>query len=105
MPILYEVDRSRDGKSFTTRRVTAIQHGAQIFNLAASFQDEEAGFDHQEPMPEVPGPEVLPDQVDNWGAGRPIDMRWVDGRRLRWAAGHRAARAERVDAGARADRR
>jgi acyl-CoA thioesterase-2 len=80
VPILYEVDRSRDGKSFTTRRVTAIQHGAQIFNLAASFQDEEPGFDHQEPMPDVPGPEHLPDQMDNWGAGRPIDMRWVDGR-------------------------
>jgi acyl-CoA thioesterase-2 len=80
VPILYEVDRARDGKSFTTRRVTAIQHGAQIFNLAASFQEEESGYDHQEPMPHVPAPEILPTQKDDWGGARPIDMRWVDGR-------------------------
>ncbi len=60
-PIVYDVDRSRDGKSFTSRRVVAIQHGAQIFNMAASFQVEEAGFDHQIPMPQVPPPEELPD--------------------------------------------
>ena len=53
-PIVYDVDRSRDGKSFTSRRVVAIQHGAQIFNMAASFQVAEPGFDHQIPMPEVP---------------------------------------------------
>src|SRR5580658_5230485 len=80
VPILYEVDRARDGKSFTTRRVTAIQHGAQIFNLAASFQDEEPGFEHQEPMPSVAAPETLPALAESWGAGRPIDMRWVEGR-------------------------
>ena len=50
-PIVYNVDRSRDGKSFSSRRVVAIQHGAQIFNMAASFQVEEAGFDHQIAMP------------------------------------------------------
>ena len=60
-PIVYDVDRSRDGKSFTSRRVVAIQHGAQIFNMAASFQVAEPGFDHQIPMPEVPPPEDLPD--------------------------------------------
>src|ERR1700729_1602174 len=53
-PIIYNVDRSRDGKSFTSRRVVAIQHGEQIFNMAASFQIEEQGFEHQMTMPEVP---------------------------------------------------
>ncbi len=61
IPILYEVDRARDGKSFTARRVVAVQHGAQIFNLAASFQTDEAGFDHQFQMPDVPPPESLED--------------------------------------------
>jgi acyl-CoA thioesterase-2 len=55
-PVLYEVERSRDGKSFTTRRVIAIQHGEQILNLAASFQVSEAGLEHQAPMPSAPGP-------------------------------------------------
>lgn len=59
VPILYEVDRSRDGKSFTTRRVVAIQHGRQIFNLAASFQVDEGGYEHQLEMPDVPMPEDL----------------------------------------------
>ena len=59
-PIVYDVDRIRDGKSFTTRRVVAIQHGEPIFNLAASFQVPEPGFEHQEPMPQVPAPESLP---------------------------------------------
>lgn len=62
IPIVYEVDRSRDGKSFTTRRVVAIQHGKQIFNLAASFQVEEEGFEHQATMPDVPQPEDLPNE-------------------------------------------
>jgi acyl-CoA thioesterase-2 len=78
VPILYEVDRARDGKSFTTRRVTAIQHGAQIFNLAASFQEEEQGFDHQDSMPDMPPPERLPVR-NSWGSARPIEMRWIDG--------------------------
>ena len=59
VPIVYEVDRSRDGKSFTTRRVVAIQHDKQIFNLAASFQVPEDGFEHQSDMPDVPMPEDL----------------------------------------------
>ncbi len=60
-PIVYEVDRARDGNSFTTRRVVAIQHGAQIFNMSASFQAGEAGWDHQLAMPDVPPPETLQD--------------------------------------------
>lgn len=60
-PILYQVDRIRDGRTFTTRRVVAIQHGNAIFNLAASFQPEESGPEHQVEMPEAPDPETLPD--------------------------------------------
>jgi acyl-CoA thioesterase-2 len=60
-PIVYQVDRSLDGHSFTNRRVVAIQHGQQIFNMAASFQVAEDGFEHQIPMPRVPPPEELPD--------------------------------------------
>jgi acyl-CoA thioesterase-2 len=60
-PIVYDVDRSRDGKSFSSRRVVAIQHGEQIFTMAASFQVAERGFDHQIRMPQVPAPETLPD--------------------------------------------
>jgi len=58
-PILYEVDRIRDGRSFTTRRVVAIQHGEVIFNLACSFHTDEVGLVHQQPMPKVKGPEEL----------------------------------------------
>jgi acyl-CoA thioesterase-2 len=60
-PIVYEVDRARDGNHFSTRRVVAIQHGAQIFKLSASFQSVEDGLDHQLPMPDVPPPEELTD--------------------------------------------
>ncbi len=60
VPIIYEVDRIRDGKSFTTRRVVGIQHGRAIFNLAASFHVEESGPEHQDPMPDVPTAEELP---------------------------------------------
>ena len=60
-PIVYEVDRAWDGKHFSTRRVVAIQHGAQIFNMSASFQLPEAGLDHQISMPDVPMPEALED--------------------------------------------
>jgi acyl-CoA thioesterase-2 len=63
VPIVYEVDRIRDGRSFATRRVVAIQHGRAIFTMAASFHREEPGFDHQIDMPEVPRPEDLPDEV------------------------------------------
>ncbi len=62
VPILYEVDRSRDGASFTARRVVAIQHGQQIFTLAASFQVTEQGYEHQFDMPAVPSPETLLDE-------------------------------------------
>jgi acyl-CoA thioesterase-2 len=60
-PIVYEVDRARDGKSFSNRRVVAIQHGKQIFNMTASFQFEEQGLDHQASMPDVPAPDELCD--------------------------------------------
>ena len=93
VPILYEVDRSRDGSSFTTRRVVAIQHGKQIFNLAASFQVEEQGFEHQMAMPDVPPPEELPTERERRQAmidklpehirghftrPRPIEIRPID---------------------------
>jgi acyl-CoA thioesterase-2 len=91
VPILYEVDRIRDGRSFSTRRVVAIQHGRAIFNLQASFHDHEAGPDHQLTMPTGMGdPEALPDfrtrmapyaeQIGDWyDRPRPIDLRYVDG--------------------------
>src|SRR5205809_3170000 len=60
VPILYEVDRIRDGRTFTTRRVVAIQHGQAIFNLQASFHAREEGLSHQAPMPAAPDPETLP---------------------------------------------
>jgi acyl-CoA thioesterase-2 len=60
-PIVYEVDRALDGKHFSSRRVVAIQHGRQIFNMSASFQSSEAGLDHQAPAPQVPPPESLTD--------------------------------------------
>lgn len=58
-PIIYEVDRARDGGSFSNRRVVAIQHGEQIFNMAASFQTAESGLEHQVAMPSVPKPDSL----------------------------------------------
>ena len=61
IPILYEVDRIRDGRSFTTRRVVAIQHGRAIFSMAVSFQVEETGFEHHTPMPDMPAPNDTPD--------------------------------------------
>ena len=63
IPIVFDVDRSRDGGSFTTRRVVAIQHGQQIFNLAASFQVDEEGFDHQSEMPKTVSWEGLEDDM------------------------------------------
>ena len=95
-PVLYQVERSRDGKSFTTRRVIAIQKGEQIFNMACSFQTPEGGFDHQDAMPAAPSPETLPDDVERWRdvykddpdnlknvRERPIEMRGVDAVDLR----------------------
>jgi len=93
VPILYEVEPLRDGRSFTTRRVTAIQHGKAIFSMEASFQIEEAGLDHQIDMPAVPPPEELPSESDitslylegapepvrrYWERERPIELRPVD---------------------------
>ena len=63
-PIVYEVDRLRDGRSFTTRRVLAIQKGEAIFAMSASFQVDEPGYEHQMPMPKVPMPEELPDREE-----------------------------------------
>jgi len=88
IPILYEVDRIRDGKSFTTRRVVAIQHGRAIFNMACSFHDDEQGLEHQFPMPDVPAPEELAplperlapwrDELADWFARpHPIDQRYI----------------------------
>ncbi|HET6859472.1 MAG TPA: acyl-CoA thioesterase domain-containing protein, partial [Streptomyces sp.] len=59
-PIVYTVDRIRDGRSFTTRRVVAVQHGQPIFHLSASFQMHEEGLEHQADMPPAPDPETLP---------------------------------------------
>jgi acyl-CoA thioesterase-2 len=64
VPIIYEVDRIRDGRSFTTRRVVAIQHGRPIFSMSASFQVHEPGLDHQAEMPKVPDPEQLPSDAE-----------------------------------------
>jgi len=63
-PIVYEVDCIRDGKSFTTRRVVAIQKGRAIFSMSASFQIEEAGFEHQDSMPDVPGPHEIKSEIE-----------------------------------------
>lgn len=63
-PIVYEVERARDGRSFSNRRVVAIQHGRPILNMAASFQVEEQGLEHQAIMPDVPGPDGLSSSVD-----------------------------------------
>jgi acyl-CoA thioesterase-2 len=89
VPIVYEAERVRDGRSFTTRRVLAIQHGEAIFSLSASFQLPQEGLEHSDPGPsDVPAPETLPSIGDRVAAGadpgwlarapRPIDMRFVD---------------------------
>jgi acyl-CoA thioesterase-2 len=64
VPIVYAVERLRDGKSFSTRRVIATQHGHPIFSMAASFHADEEGFDHQAKMPDVPKPDDLPTESD-----------------------------------------
>jgi acyl-CoA thioesterase-2 len=64
VPIIYDVDRIRDGKSFTTRRVTARQHGHPIFSMLVSFHADESGLDHQAQMPDVPPPESLPNETE-----------------------------------------
>jgi acyl-CoA thioesterase-2 len=64
VPIIYEVDRIRDGRSFATRRVVAIQHGQPIFSMSVSFHLREEGYDHAFPMPQVPPPEELPSEAE-----------------------------------------
>jgi acyl-CoA thioesterase II len=93
VPIIYKVDRIRDGGSFSTRRVVAIQHGQPIFSMAASFHKPEEGLVHQMQMPEVPPPEELPSEAElkawlidrvppqvkaYWERERPIEIRPID---------------------------
>ena len=93
IPIIYDVDRIRDGGSFTTRRVVAIQHGRAIFSMSASFHKDEPGLQHQIRMPGVPPPESLPSEAElkaqlidrlppqvktYWERERPIEIRPVD---------------------------
>jgi acyl-CoA thioesterase II len=104
-PIVFEVDRIRDGRSFTTRRVVAIQHGQAIFNLQSSFQVLEDGPEHADVMPDVPPPESTPALVvappgesevardervrlRPWPGERPIDLRYVQS--PHWEPGIRA---------------
>ncbi|MDQ2846194.1 MAG: acyl-CoA thioesterase II [Actinomycetota bacterium] len=86
-PITYRVDRARDGRSFTTRRVVAEQREVPIFTLSASFQIDEAGLDHQLTMPTMPAPESLPSYAERLASAvdagpwaqvpRPVDIRYV----------------------------
>ena len=93
LPIIYEVDRIRDGSSFATRRVMAIQHGKAIFSMSASFHCKEEGLEHTSKMPDVPGPDALPSEAElkarfidqlpaviraYWEEARPIEIRPVD---------------------------
>jgi acyl-CoA thioesterase-2 len=104
-PIHFTVERMRDGASFSTRRIHAIQHGKPILAASASFQEVAGGLDHQDPMPQVTPPEELPSLVDIFGGidhptaqsmarRRPVDLRHVDGHL--WFAppeGHQAGQA------------
>lgn len=74
IPIVYFVDRLRDGKSFTTRQVTAIQHGRAIFNMSVSFHVQEEGLEHQLPMPDVPPPESLRSELEIIRERAPRDL-------------------------------
>ena len=91
VPITFAVDRIHDGRSFSTRRTQAYQHGVPILSMIASFQTTDEGLEHQRPMPEaLPDPESLPDErellsaIDHpmarfWASGRPFDIRHVEG--------------------------
>ncbi|MGH6876672.1 MAG: acyl-CoA thioesterase [Rhizomicrobium sp.] len=97
VPILYEVDRSRDGGTFSSRRVVAIQHGRQIFHMSASFQSAESGLEHQIDAAHVPQPDSLPDEDafrrnhahlvpaeyrDRFLSKRAIEVRHLDGEEI-----------------------
>jgi acyl-CoA thioesterase-2 len=112
VPIVYQVDRVRDGRSFATRRVTAIQHGKAIFTLSASFQSPQEGVEHANLMPEVPGPEelaLLRDRMrgfeERFGPRavepRPIDIRYVND--PPWIARESGERSTRSQVWMRAD--
>jgi acyl-CoA thioesterase II len=112
IPIVYETERVRDGRSFTTRRVLGIQHGEAIFSLSASFQVRQEGLEHTEPMPaDLPEPESLPDLGERVLAGadagpltsadRPLDIRFVD--EPMYSSARRAASAEPMRVWMRAD--
>ncbi|MFF0202281.1 acyl-CoA thioesterase [Streptomyces sp. NPDC005017] len=77
-PIVYNVERIRDGRSFTTRRVVAVQHGRPIFSLSASFQEHEEGMDHQAPMPPAPDPAALPTSQERFRGYDHLDPRVVE---------------------------
>jgi acyl-CoA thioesterase II len=103
IPIIYQVERLRDGRSFMTRRITAIQHGQAIFAMSASYQKDEAGYEHQMPMHDVPPPDSLPTE-EEFSANimplmppevkayfermRPLDVRPVDSSRYKLQPGH-----------------
>jgi acyl-CoA thioesterase II len=87
-PLIYLVERVRDGRSFTTRRVTTIQHGKTIFTLSASFHHDEPGVEHAEPTPDVPPPDAIPPTLERmeklfgpsvrkWYRDQPIDIRHI----------------------------
>ncbi|MEN3929576.1 acyl-CoA thioesterase II [Microvirga sp. W0021] len=104
IPIIYEVERLRDGHSFITRRITAIQHGQAIFSMSASYQKEEQGYEHQLPMPTgIPTPDTLPNEEEfrtkivplmppeirsYFARMRPLDIRPVDPTRYELKSGH-----------------
>jgi len=90
VPITFDVERLRDGRSFSARRTQAIQRGKPILSMISSFQEPSDGLDHQVEMPDVPGPDELPTLEDHFGhldvpaikqtlLSRPVDMRHVDG--------------------------
>jgi acyl-CoA thioesterase-2 len=94
IPIIFEVDRARDGGSFTTRRVIAVQKGRQIFNLAASFQAPEEGLEHQSPMPQAPAWSDAPVDEDDDPDVRPLEIRRADGRSGHGEAKSRSAQQQ-----------
>ncbi len=95
-PVVYRVERDRDGRSFTTRRVVAIQHGRPIFNMAASFQPAETGLEHAAAAPVVPAPETLPSELE---LARRHASRTPEPWRSRWLARDRPIEIRPVNPG------